>query len=190
VAHLYIVLLCLCVFVVLFTVRGEAYVNGAPPATTGGFGEETCRMCHIDYPLNESSGSLRLEGIPDRYVPSERYLITIRLAHPQLERGGFQMSSRFAVGEQKGRQAGSFELLDTRTSIVTNKEGTIQYVRQTSGGSSPESKGSIAWSVRWQAPSSTAEAVAFHTAANASNYDDSPLGDYPYAAETTIPPGR
>src|SRR5262245_27145187 len=33
----------------LFTDGNAAYVNGPPPATTGGFKEDTCRMCHIDY---------------------------------------------------------------------------------------------------------------------------------------------
>jgi hypothetical protein len=142
-------------------------------------------MCHIDYPLNETSGSLRLEGIPEKYTPGERYIITIRLAHPQLERGGFQMASRFVTGGQ----AGSFELVDARTSIVSKDGSAIQYLRQTSAGSSPESKGSIAWSVRWQAPRDAAEPIVIHTTANAANYDDSPLGDFPYSAEKTIQAG-
>jgi hypothetical protein len=172
-------------------------VNGPPPATTGGFGEDNCRMCHFDYALNDGSGSLRLEGIPEKYTPGERYVITIRLAHPQMQRGGFQMASRFATGERRAQQAGSFELLDAgldagndaRVATI-NKEGTIQYVLQTFAGSSPEAKGSIHWSVRWQAPREAAGPIVFHTAANAANYDDSPLGDFPYFLETTVQPDR
>src|SRR5687767_7057659 len=80
----------------LLTPGRAAYVNGPPPATTGGFGEETCQKCHLDYPSNNSSGSLRIDGIPERYTPGERYQLTVRLTHPQLERGGFEMASRFA----------------------------------------------------------------------------------------------
>jgi hypothetical protein len=106
-----------------------------------------------------------------------------------LQRGGFQMASRFASGERMGQQARSFELLDsTRAEIVTNKEGSIQFARRTSAGASPETKGSIAWSVRWQAPRAAGR-VVFHTAANAANHDDSPLGDFPYSLETIVEQG-
>jgi hypothetical protein len=169
-----------------FTDGDAAYVNGPPPATTGGFKEDTCRMCHFDYPLNDKNGSLRLEGLPEKYKPGERHVLTIRLTHPQLERGGFEMTSRFASGERMGQQAGSFEVLDARSEVAAGAEGPIQYVRQTFAGSSPEMKGSILWSVAWRSPRDSAAPVVFHAAANAANYDDSPLGDYPYSLESTI----
>src|SRR5687768_14379462 len=88
-----------------FTTKGVAFVNGPPPAMTGGFGEESCRQCHLDFDLNDAAGSLRLEGIPETYTAGEQYMITIRLTHPQLERGGFELAARFENGPSAGRQA-------------------------------------------------------------------------------------
>jgi hypothetical protein len=186
-----------CLLVVLpllglgsFTPNGAANVDGPPTATTGGFNENTCRMCHYDYELNDSAGSLQLDGIPDPYTPAQQYLITIRLAHPQLERGGFELAARFATGEQAGRQAGSLEAVDERVAVVNNNNPAIQYASHTRTGSSPEAKGTIRWSVRWRAPADPLAPVVFHAAANAANYDDSPLGDFPYVREITTRPMR
>jgi hypothetical protein len=172
----------------LFTNLGVAYVDGPPPAVTGGFREDTCRMCHLDYALNDSAGSFRLEGIPESYSAGQQYSITIRLAHPQLERGGFEVAARFDSGNRAGQQAGSLEAADMRTVVVKSTDGAVQYARQTRTGSTPESKGSIQWSIRWRAPDDASGPVVFHAAANAANYDDSPLGDYAYAQEITSKP--
>jgi hypothetical protein len=165
--------------------KSDAFVDGPPPAVTGGFKEETCRMCHYDYGLNDPAGSLRLEGIPEKYAAGERYTINVRLSHPQLERGGFEIAARFADGNRAGEQAGAFETLDGRTALVKGTNPAIQYARQTRSGSAPETKGSIQWSIQWRAPEDAAGPVVFHAAANAANYDDSPLGDFPYALEMT-----
>jgi hypothetical protein len=166
-----------------FTNGGRAFVDGPPPATTGGFGEENCRKCHFDFELNDATGSLRLEGLPESYSPGELYTITIHLAHPKLERGGFEIAARFAAGEKTGNQAGSLESIDERTTIVSDKDGSIQYARHTRTGSAPPAKGAMNWSIRWRAPVGPAGTVVFNAAANAANFDESPLGDYPYTFE-------
>jgi hypothetical protein len=165
-----------------------AHVDGPPTATTGGFGEETCRMCHFDYELNDPAGSLRLEGLPGSYVPGEAYLLTLRLSHPALERGGFELAARFAAGESAGQQAGSFEAVGNDVEIVPGTSGAVQFARQTRAGTSPRSKGVIAWSLRWQAPTDARGPITFNVAANAANFDDSPLGDFPYATAVTVNP--
>jgi hypothetical protein len=47
-------------------------------------------------------------------------------------------------------------------------------------GSRVSSTGANTWTVEWTAPAAPAAAVQFNVAANASNNDDSPLGDYIY----------
>jgi hypothetical protein len=170
----------------VFTTRSAAFVDGPPPAMTGGFGEETCGKCHYDYEANNEAGSLLLEGLPETYSPGRAYLITIRLTHPQLERGGFELAARFEAGEFAGRQAGSFEVLDERATVLTAKDNSIQYAVHTRSGSAPDSKGAISWSVRWRAPESLPAAVVFHSTANAANFDDSPLGDFPYSRSVVV----
>lgn len=165
-------------------------MDGPPPAVTGGFGEETCRKCHFDFDLNDPAGSLRLEGLPQAYAPGTEYTLTVRLTHPRMERGGFELASRVAGGNAAGRQGGELTAIDARSKITINKETGVQYALQTRAGSAPESKGAAAWQIRWKAPDAAGEAIVFHLSANAANYDDSPLGDYPYATSVTTSPAR
>ncbi len=168
----------------LSTGTGMAHVDGPPPATAGGFGDDTCHTCHFDSDLNDSAGSLILEGIPEDYVPGVEYLIEILLARPEIARGGFEAAARFQGGPNAGRQAGSLESIDERVEVVTAEGRTVQYARQTEAGSLVESDGTARWSLRWTAPQDSAGPIVLNVAANASNYDDSAFGDFIYTRET------
>jgi hypothetical protein len=50
--------------------------------------------------------------------------------------------------------------------------------------------GANAWTIEWTAPSPAAAPVQFNVAANASNNDDSPLGDYIYLKSARTVPAR
>jgi hypothetical protein len=80
------------------------------------------------------------------------------------------------------------EGLDERTRVAAENGTAIQYARQTRTGSAPESKGAVSWMMRWRAPEDPVAPVVFHAAANAANYDDSPLGDFPYTLEAMSRP--
>jgi len=56
-----------------------ANYDGPPVAHTGGFGEPTCQACHQGEPLNAPGGSLRIEGLPQRYEPGRAYTLTMVL---------------------------------------------------------------------------------------------------------------
>ena len=51
--------------------------------------------------------------------------------------------------------------------------------------SGPETR----WVLRWQSPAAAAGDVLIHVAANAANYDDSPLGDFIYVGEWRVSGG-
>jgi hypothetical protein len=157
-----------------------AHVDGPPPGSTGGFGEDTCLGCHFDGPLNDPGGSLRLDGIPSRYVPGRSYRIEVVLSRPETRRGGFQMTARFGSGAGEGRQAGRLEPVDTRAAVVQT-DSPIQYAQHTGEGSLAASPGMLRWSVLWTAPEAARGEVVFHAAANAASNDDSELGDWIYA---------
>ena len=53
------------------------YPEEPPPAHTGGFGEPTCLQCHFDGALNEPGGELRVEGLPEAYMPGETYTLDV-----------------------------------------------------------------------------------------------------------------
>lgn len=150
-----------------------AFAEGPLPGFTGGFGEPTCRACHVDSP-EPPPGMLTLKGVPERYEPGREYLIEISLTHPALARGGFQAALRHAEGPLKGQSAGTLAPGDDRVQIVDGPNG-VRYVQHSPKGSVPPSPGAIGWRVRWRAPD--AGAIALDLAANAGNDDASPLGD-------------
>ncbi len=164
-----------------------AYVEGPPPGNTGGFGEQSCLQCHFDGPLNDPDGSLRLEGVPESYVPGDEYRIDIVLVRSDIRRGGFELAVRFRDGPEAGQQAGVLIPIDSSVDIVRGPSRSVQYARQNDLGSSSETEDSFTWSVQWQAPPGSGGPVAINVAANAANDDASELGDWIYVGEAMIP---
>ena len=167
------------------THRGAVHYDGPPIAHTGGFGEPTCRVCHQGEPLNAAGGTLRIEGLPGRYEPDRTYELVVVLRRDGMGRAGFELSARL-VG---GAQAGALEATDRRVRVVPDSVTAVRYAEQTREGcsvSGPEAR----WTVRWRAPAQMggggASDVLIHAAANAANYDDSPLGDFIYAGEWRV----
>jgi hypothetical protein len=158
-----------------------AFLDGPPVGFTGGFDEPTCYQCHFDGVLNPPEGTLLLEGVPDAYVPGQVYPITVHLAGPGLQRGGFELAARYSDGAQQGQQAGSLQA--TSELIAVDLDGAVQYLRHTKAGTLPAVPDTIQWAFVWQAPASGTEAVVFHVAANAANGDESQFGDQVFTLE-------
>ncbi len=160
---------------------------GPAPGHTGGFGEPTCRECHSDNALNEPSGTLELEGTPAEYTPGQVYRITVRLRRAGLNRGGFQLAARFVAGRERDMQAGQLVTTDDgRVAFVRAPERQLAFAQHTPEGTFGAQDSELRWSVLWQAPRSGARPVVFHVAANASNDDDSELGDFIYALDREV----
>ena len=151
------------------------YLDQPPPARTGGFGEQTCQECHWGT-LNDPAGSLTLEGLPESYAPAHKYSLKVTVQHPDLGRGGFQLSARHS---QTGEQAGHLRPLDESVEILKESNSQVEYAVHTRTATRPAAAGTTSWSLIWEAPPAS-HPVAFHLAANAGNYDDSPLGDSIY----------
>lgn len=160
--------------------HGQSFPDGAPPGTTGGFGEPTCALCHLGAELNDRGGSLAIEGLPEQYAPGQAYRLIVRLRRADLAAAGFQLSARTAAGAQ----AGTLAAADSATEVRTNVASGIQYAGHTRAGSRPAARGAGEWVVTWTAPAS-AGPVTVHAAANAADDDASPLGDHVYALERT-----
>jgi len=151
--------------------------DAPPPAHTGGFGEPTCLTCHFG-DANDPRGSLDISA-PAHYTPGETYTIRIRVRHPELMAGGFQI----AIRDADGLQAGRF-VVDT-TKIGVTKLNDVSYVHHVRA-STAATGDSIVWTFDWIAPD-RADALMIHAAANAANDDASPLGDYVYTSEMRVP---
>ena len=169
------------VVILLLTAVVSAFKEGPYPNVTGGFGERSCRLCHLDNPLNAPGGSLQLTGVPPSYAPGQVYSITVRIEREDTRRAGFEIAARFASGKQKGRQAGSWRVLDARAQLIPGAvDKALTFVQHNLAGSRAPSPGANAWTIEWTAPEAATAPVVFNVAANASNNDDSPLGDYIY----------
>lgn len=162
---------------------GRAFVEDPTPGHTGGFGEPTCRSCHFDNPPDDPQGALRLGGVPERAASGATYRLAVVLERPGLERGGFQLAARLGAGERRGEPAGRLEPVDERVRVTRVEEAGVAYAHHTPRGTFAEVPGELRWELDWTAPDDLAGPVRFHVAANASNYDDSELGDFIYTAE-------
>lgn len=162
-----------------------AYVDGPPPAHTGGFGGGTCHACHFENDLDDPGGSLTLGGVPDTFDPSATYRITVSLERAGMERAGFQLAARVSEGDDASAPAGALLALDgdARVQVVAGPDGAT-YAQHTEPGSALSGAAEAAWIVEWHPPTDDAT-VIFHAAANAANDDASEFGDFIYTASAT-----
>lgn len=163
-----------------------AHGDGPGPGCTGGFDEPTCTSCHVDAPANGAAGGLRLEGLPSALTPGARYALVVRLSHPGVTRAGFALAARFAEGSARGRQAGSLEAADAGSQVVIGQSSAVQYAVHTAAGSRTSTPGTLTWRLNWTAPHDPAGPVVFHVAGNASNDDNSVLGDAIYVTSAAV----
>jgi hypothetical protein len=172
-------------------VVADAFKEGPYPNVTGGFGEQTCHLCHLDNPLNAPGGSVEVAGVPAAFTPGERYPITVTVQREDLSRGGFEISARYAAGRQRGKQAGVWSVTDGRAQLIPGAvDKALTFVQHNLAGSRTRSTGRNAWTIEWTAPPAPAAPVIFHVAANASNNDDSPLGDFIYVRSIRSAPAK
>jgi hypothetical protein len=147
--------------------------------------DTTCRECHTHRPAAADDGRLTIDGLPERYVPGMQYKLTVRLSHPNLARGGFEASVRTA----KGAQAGQLSVSDPGISVIPDPVSGAQFVHHTKRGTAVQGS-RAAWSFTWSAPQQALGPVVVRAAGNASNADDSPLGDVILFFSRTIQPGN
>ncbi|HEX6133901.1 MAG TPA: choice-of-anchor V domain-containing protein [Longimicrobiales bacterium] len=163
---------------------GRATRDRPPPGYTGGFGEPSCTQCHIDARANDGVGSLTVAGLPASYDPGATYTIVVTLTQPGLLAGGFELAVRF----RDGAQAGSLRTADSTRIDVTTLEG-VQYIHHLYDGTEPVAADTARWQFEWTAPAPAAP-VIMHVAANASDGDSSPLGDFIYATSAQAAPEK
>lgn len=166
---------------------GGRYLDGPPPGYTAGFGEASCHECHFEQEFNDAVGALQVAGVPDPYVLGQAYRLTVRLTHPEMQRGGFQLSARAANGNPRGRHVGTLRPTDDRVGLSGDGGGAGVYAHHTEAGTSLTSAQEATWTVDWTAPSLPIP-IVFHVAANAANDDASEFGDHIYTTERMVRP--
>ena len=162
------------------------YLDGPPPAHTGGFGDDTCHACHFENDLDAPGGSLRLGGVPDTFDPSVTYRISVSLERPEMGRAGFQLAARVSGGGGASEPAGALQTLDgdERVQVVVGSDG-MSYAQHTEPGTTLTGPETTSWAIEWRPPADGTGSVTFHAAANAANDDASEFGDFIYTASAT-----
>jgi len=80
---------------------------------------------------------------------------------------------------------------DTRLQLIPGAvDKSLTFVQHNLQGSRTATPGSNAWTIEWTAPTPATVPIIFNVAANASNNDDSPLGDYIYLKSARSLPQR
>jgi len=185
------ILVLLSGFLIALPLAASAFKEGPYPNVTGGFGEQSCHLCHLDNKINDPEGVLELTGVPPAFTPGRTYPITVTIKRDGLRRGGFEIAARFASGTLKGRQAGTWKLTDARAQFIPGAvDHALTFVQHNLAGSRAATRGANTWTIEWTAPEPANAPVQFNVAANASNNDDSPLGDYIYIRMMRSRPAR
>lgn len=156
-----------------------AYVVGAPPGFSGGFGEMACDACHFDHPLNPPGGTLEIGGVPESYTPGESYPLSVTLVRPGMKSGGFQLAARFSADSTQAGEVKAME--EEEGSVTVTWDAGIAYLHQTGTGTRLASPDTARWSFLWTAPAEVRE-VVFHLSGNAADGDGSTGGDFVYTA--------
>jgi hypothetical protein len=154
--------------------------DGPPLGHTGGFREPTCEQCHWGDAVNDPAGALAIEGLPARFRPGGRYVLTVTLRRPGIAVAGFELTTRYEDGGSVGKQAGSLRSLDPRTAVTRNDTTAVLYAHHTRAGTTLLEPGVGRWTVEWTAPPMPLGPVIVHVAANGGDDNDSPSGDYVY----------
>lgn len=158
-----------------------SFSHGPLPKLTGGFGEGTCTICHMSYPLNAgrlSGGVFEIVGVPNAYVAGQTYPLTVRIGQPGQSRWGFELAARFA---DSAKQAGRLAPADDFTQVI--ESDGIQYIEHTVAGTRAGAvDGPVEFHFTWTAPDPSGGMILFNAAGNAANSSNDPTGDYIYTA--------
>lgn len=172
----------------LRTADTAAYAEGAPQGFSGGFGEQSCHACHFHGEIDSGPRRVALAGVPEHFVPGERYPLTITLPRPGMKLGGFQLTARF---KDDGRQAGTLAPApDAEERIAVEAQGEVQYAGHRRNGTALAAPDTARWSLVWTAPKAV-RPIVFHVAATAADGDGTVEGDFVETAVVeTTPSGK
>ena len=156
----------------------SASVDGPSPSHTNAPGEGNCTACHVDYPLNDGTGELKITGIPANYLPGQQVPVTVTLNQPEAVAFGFQMTAI----DQAGLPAGSFVLPDLDPQPLQVMHGFVagilrDYIEHTFNGVTRVQFGTKSWNFVWTAPAVRAGKISFYAAGNAADSSGTSSGD-------------
>lgn len=169
----------------------SAFSIGPPPSRTGAPGEGTCLSCHFTFRLNDPSGGIVLDGLPESYAPGEPIESTVTVF--QDGTGGMRRDWGFqlTVLDDSDVFAGTLVVSDEEhTQIISGdvEGGKRFYIQHNFRGIffSPEGATMATWKMTWIPPDEDIGPVTFYFAGNAANGDFFPEEDYIFSGSQTV----
>jgi uncharacterized protein (TIGR03437 family) len=151
----------------------------------------SCTQCHTGTPLNGGGGRVRL-AFPGglTYTPGQTQNINVVIEDGVAATFGFEITARLESGPNT-QQAGNFVPAANQKVVCSNNAvepaggcggNGIQWMEHTQ----PSLTGTIA--VQWTPPAAGSGNVHLYVSANATNGDNTRLGDHIYAADYVLTP--
>ncbi len=196
---------------VLGAAMAYALSTGPVATRTGAFkvqtkaAEPNCTVCHsassqgIPAAINDTSGSIRILGLPSAYLVGTTYNLRVRLEHtwnPARDsmccplKWGFQLQAVLAsTGDSAGTWVlapntppDTFKIVRASTLSVYKNRRYLEHTRNASNPVDPNGSthygelGPVEWHVKWQAPAADIGKIYFFAAGNSANGDEQSVG--------------
>lgn len=185
---------------VLFAAKAAATPDNPPNARTGAFAippipaETNCTACHSGNSLNESTGSVRILGVPDNYIAGSNYTITVQVTSTKTvansgRNWGFELT---AARADLGTGSGTLTVTDAVNTQKANGSGNYSsrtYVKQTNNGTYDGQSSPRTWSFQWTAPNPAVGRVYFFACGLAGDGTGGEDSDWVYTASDTTDSG-
>jgi uncharacterized protein (TIGR03437 family) len=151
-------------------------------------------LCHGGSALNSGSGSVTiiLQSGP-LYIPGVKQRLVVRVADPDQQRWGFELTARLKSDLQNG-QAGDLVPIDNLTQVICEDAGEkpcasgVSFIEHTSAGTRIGTKNGATFQFDWNPPASDVGPVTLFVAGNAANGDGTSGGDHIYTSSVQLNP--
>lgn len=168
---------------ILLSAINKPNSSGAPSASTGAPGEQTCAMssCHDDNSVNSGTAKLSIE-IPPTIIAGEDATIKIKIKDAGKTRFGFQVTAL----NDANVKVGEFSITDSvRTQTLGGNTSfpDRQYLTYTYYGTL-DADGEAEWEAKWK--TTLKGNVTFYVAGISANNDGQDKGDFVYTTTKSI----
>ncbi len=150
-----------------------AWSSGPPPSFTGAPGEGTCHDCHNSHDINDPSGGVTIDLLPDSYVPGgDPIAFTVTVFQDGTNGANIDWGFELTVIDANNLFAGRLMVTDTMNTQMVSGEvngSTRFYIEQTLDGTFFNLGGApgATWDMAWVPPVTDVGPVTFYVAGNA-----------------------
>ena len=173
-----------------------AHSYGPAPRVTAAPGDNAraCTQCHIGGTINQFAGSVKIQlQSGPVYIPGVKQRVMVRVADPDQQRWGFELSARLNSNPETG-QAGDLAPVDNFTQVICEDAAPkpcttgVNFIQHTSAGSRIGTRNGATFQFDWTPPSTNVGPITLYVAGNAANGDGTNNGDHIYTSSIQLEP--